>query len=668
MRRTILLFLPVIMLILALPQANVTAGTIHPSLLGPSRVVLCGDSVDVWVTFKDRGFASPQALDQALRQAERSLLPHTKARRAKMNRASLVGQTDLPVNTTYAHQVLSLGARYRTVSRTINALSVRLPRTLLNAVAALPFVDKVQPVAVTWRDPDLGWPNGLGENLPQIDETDLLNYGNSYDQLNQINVVAAHNAGWNGLGVIVGMLDTGWFRQHQSLVNQPVIAWYDFINNDTTVTQQPGDPPGQSDHGTYTWSTLGGAYSSQLYGPAYGSQFILGKTEDVGGENPIEEDYYVAGLEWEDSLGADVVSTSLGYIDWYQWSDMNGLTAVTTIGVNQAVANGICCVTAAGNENGSAWNHIIAPADAFGVITCGAVSSTGQIASFSSHGPTYDGRMKPEVCARGVSTWCALPSGVSAYGGVSGTSLSTPLVGGCAAIVLQAHPNWTPQQVRLAMMNTASNHTSPNNTYGWGIINVMSAIAYNFPPAILQPSPHAGPLAVPVDSIVGFNVIVMDSLGGELTCHWLVDGNEIVSGPQTSFSYQWSQPTTSLVKCVVINQYGGSDSTSWNVEVYGPAGVIDPAPGAPTAYALHGVYPNPFNPSTTISYELRAAGYVSLNVYDTAGRAVATLVHGQQQTGSHQAIFDASGLPAGVYLARLSAGSFNAAVKLVLVK
>ena len=147
MRSTILLLTAAVLLTLTLPEFCLQAGSIDPALLGPNRFVLAGDSVDVWVTFNDRGFTGPEALVQALRQAESSLLPRARDRRAKMHRASLVGETDLPVNATYVHQVLGLGARYRAVSRTINAVSVRLPSASLETTATLPFVAEVRPVA-----------------------------------------------------------------------------------------------------------------------------------------------------------------------------------------------------------------------------------------------------------------------------------------------------------------------------------------------------------------------------------------------------------------------------------------------------------------------------------------------------------------------------------------
>ena len=153
-----------------------------------------------------------------------------------------------------------------------------------------------------------------------------------------------------------------------------------------------------------------------------------------------EEDNYVAGLEWGEQNGADVVSTSLGYLDWYTYDDMDGNTAVTTNAIDIAVGLGMVCVTAAGNEGSDNWYYIIAPADADSVLAVGAVDANGDLAYFSSHGPTSDGRIKPEICARGVSTWACSSYDMTGYNNYNGTSLSTPLVAGAAALLIQSPP------------------------------------------------------------------------------------------------------------------------------------------------------------------------------------------------------------------------------------
>jgi subtilisin family serine protease len=196
----------------------------------------------------------------------------------------------------------------------------------------------------------------------------------------------------------------------------------------------------------------------------------------------------VAGIEWAEGLGAEVVSSSLGYIDWYTFQDMDGVTAVTTKAANRAATLGVVVVNAAGNERGSAWGHIIAPADGLDVIAVGAVDSSGNISSFSSPGPTYDGRTKPEVCALGVNNWIAVnrADGTSTYGTGSGTSYATPLVAGVAALLLEIHRDWTPAQVRSALLSSASRSSNPDNDYGWGIVNAASASDMDLSLPVLQ--------------------------------------------------------------------------------------------------------------------------------------------------------------------------------------
>ena len=425
-----------------------------------------------WIYFSDKGFESELSINFALDEQLKKLNPHTLWRRSKTRNDNLVDFRDLLVNEQYIASVLETGTEWRTTSKWLNAVSVRADITQIREIKYLPFVKTVELVRKGRRIAT------VPIQQPDNQFYQRLEYGPSFNQLQQINVIAAHDSGFAGQGIRVLMLDTGYFTEHEAIPEDQIIAEWDFINNDGETQNEDGDPENQHNHGTYTLSTLGGRIEGQLYGPAYEAEFLLAKTEDVSQEEPIEEDWYVAGLEWGESLGADVASSSLGYVDWYTLEDLDGQTAVTTIAVNIAVENGMVVCTAAGN---SGEDGIIAPADAFNVITCGAVDSLGVITWFSSQGPTADGRIKPEVCARGLYTYCATPDDTTTYGELSGTSLSTPLIGGASAVILSAHPEWTPQQVREALMMTASQSESPNNYYGWGIIDVMAAINYIFP-------------------------------------------------------------------------------------------------------------------------------------------------------------------------------------------
>ncbi len=235
------------------------------------------------------------------------------------------------------------------------------------------------------------------------------NYGSSFNQMNLSDVPVVHSKNITGKNVLIGILDSGFdWKQHNSLKDRNVLAEYDFIFNDSVTANQPEDIAGQDSHGTYVFSVLAGFEDSVLIGPAFNASFILAKTEDIRGETHIEEDNYAAALIWMESLGVDITTSSLGYNIFdsgysYSYADMDGRTTIVTKATNLAFERGVATFTAAGNEgNNSSWGgYILAPADAYNIVSVGAVDEFGDIAGFSSHGPTSDGRIKPEVsCTR----------------------------------------------------------------------------------------------------------------------------------------------------------------------------------------------------------------------------------------------------------------------------
>ena len=421
-----------------------------------------GDSYRVWIYFTDKNGSLPVEISQ-------------KA----MNRRAKNGTTennlwyDLPVPQGYVDRISSVGITIINESRWLNAVSAFCSISDLDRIVTLPFIDHIKPVIGYRKNSDIEFP----DISPYSRDFD---YGNAQEQIEQINVHGLHEQGYTGEGVRILLLDTGFDLNHDALNQINVIAQWDVINDDDETANETDeeDAEGQDYHGTAVLSTIAANAPGELVGVAFDSEFLLAKTEDVTQEVQQEEDNYVAALEWGEENGADVVSTSLGYLDWYEYSDMDGNTAVTTIGVDIAVGLGMVCVTAAGNSGNDDWYYIIAPADADSVISVGAVWDNGSIASFSSHGPTSDGRIKPEVCARGRQTWCVNPNSTTNYSQLSGTSLACPLVGGAAALIIQARPEWTAMQVREAMMMTASMADSANNTYGHGILNAVNAVNY----------------------------------------------------------------------------------------------------------------------------------------------------------------------------------------------
>lgn len=490
-RRDFLPWIPLILLMLLAPQSTAFAADDTDGVITQRLQVRLGakamteETVPVWVYFTDRGVAK-SGLSAALDQAERNLHPRAAKRRAKVMEpgGSLVDERDLPVAAAYIDAVTGAGADHREVSRWFNAASFNATAEQIEAIARLPFVGKVDAVAQGIRRSDPPGDADPAESLTGLTDksvTSIYDYGSSLTQAQLANVPAAHDAGWTGSGVLVGFLDSGFRTTHDAFTHLDVVATYDFVNDDTIVDNEPEDPVDAYKHGSMALSDFAAFSEGNLVSPAFNASVILAKTEDVGDEQPIEEDYWVAGLEWIESLGADLASSSLGYYYWYTYEDLDGDTAVTTRAADMAAGLGMLVITSAGNERSSEWGWVTAPADGDSVVAVGATYNNGYVAYFSSPGPTYDGRIKPDVMAMGRSVAMIKPDDDLAYTTWSGTSFACPITSGVAALLLERHPYLTPMQIRDALRETADKADSPDNDYGWGMINAVAALDYFVP-------------------------------------------------------------------------------------------------------------------------------------------------------------------------------------------
>jgi hypothetical protein len=388
--------------------------------------------------------------------------------------------------------VTRAGGTVRRTSRWLHAVSAVLPPPAFDAVRASRLIARLQPVA-RFRgppEPELVRFAPLPALPPALGPAQDSGYGPSAMPFQRLNVFPLARRGVRGAGVRIAVLDTGFETGLAPFAGATVAAQYDFIFNDSIVRNEAADASTASEHGTSVWSLLAAQVPDTMVGLAPDATYLLAKTEDVRSETPVEEDNFVAALEWADSLSADVVTASLGYLTFdggsgYAPGDLNGDIAVTTVASDLAAQNGILVLVAAGNGG---VGGLGTPADGDSVLTIGAEDSLGTVAGFSSRGPTADGRIKPDFSAPGVAVWVAAPSGGGTlFGRSSGTSFSTPIMAGAAALFLELHPTYEPMAVREGLRRTGDNQATPNNSRGYGRPDAHAAAVFPAGVTIIAP-------------------------------------------------------------------------------------------------------------------------------------------------------------------------------------
>ncbi len=454
-----------------------------------------------WICFKDKGPFKPgdsfEPGTDGYKAAIGELTDKAIWRRSKvLSPGKIAGYNDIPVYSNYVSGIKDLGAIPHAVSKWLNAVSIMAKKDLLDKIRLLPYVEKIEGVHFLEY---VKYPSGKKNTFLLKDtslQKDKYDYGISYWQNQQINVPKLHNMGVTGYGVSVGMCDDGFnWRKHVALRTRNVKGEFDWIYKDDSVqfqeepNQLPEDDWDQDGHGTATMSTLGGFYEGEIIGPAFDVSFYLSKTEKSVTETPIEEDFWLEGVEWMESMGVDVISSSLIYKPFdlphnqYTYKDMDGKTTITVRAAELAASLGVVMVNSMGNEYHYGEPSIVSPPDGEHVIAVGAVDSAGKIAIFSSNGPTSDGRIKPDVVAMGVDVYTAVSYSTTydtnGYTFSSGTSFAGPLTAGVCALMLSVHPELTPAQIMEALKTTANNKDNPNNIYGWGLVNAYDAILHS---------------------------------------------------------------------------------------------------------------------------------------------------------------------------------------------
>jgi subtilisin family serine protease len=484
-------------------SAPMVSPKIDPRLLASAAVA--DAPVPVWVRFADKGESGPADLAARLARAELGLVPRTRARRVRAHVRPLVDYRDLPVHAPYLEALHRLGYSTYGVSRWFNHATVRTRADRLGELASLPFVKRLEPVELAQRErppapadaspvaPDDAF--GL-EGVSYV-------YGQNSGPVLQLNMAAVHDSGYIGTGVLVALFDEGfnYHNKHEALRmhSVPTGRRRDFVEGDTSVQDTLQSFGFQ--HGTWVMGCVAGNKDGTYVGTAPGATFALARTENSFSETPVEMTNWAMAVEWADSIGVDLVSSSLGYAtfdnaaDNYVYADMNGHTTIVTRAAQIAASKGILVVTAQGNQGTGSWHYLTAPADASGdsIIAVGAVDVNGVVAAFSGYGPTFDGRVKPDLSARGVSNPVVDTTGdPQDYNFLSGTSFATPLVAGVAACLLQARPSWTPSLVLQALRETASRFTTPDDRIGYGIPDALAALRWT-PDTVGGPPPGSPP-------------------------------------------------------------------------------------------------------------------------------------------------------------------------------
>ena len=383
--------------------------------------------------------------------------------------------TDLPVNTTYIQQVKELGIQVHSRSKWMNGATVLLTdSSLISQVRGLACVQFVQYTGKL-IGPVLA---PQGKSSVQSSFT----YGIAAGQINQLNGTALHNEGYRGKGIQVGIIDAGFMSVNvnpgfDSLRLQGrLLGTKDIINPTSNIYAE-------DTHGAMVLSTMAGNLPGVFLGTAPDASYWLIRTEYAATENKVETDFWCTGIEFADSVGVDVVTSSLGYSLFddpsmnFTYADMNGKVSRASRAANLASKKGIVVLVAAGNEGSAGWHYISSPSDADGIITVGAVTLAGTSSGFSSFGPSSDGRVKPEVCATGTTSALIGTSGTGTYG--NGTSFATPIMAGMVTCLLQRYKAIDSQINIPAFLNSifksGSLYSNPTAQMGYGIPDFVKA-------------------------------------------------------------------------------------------------------------------------------------------------------------------------------------------------
>lgn len=633
------------------------------------------------IYFKDKGIDKNKLLQKnsyEYKTAMQSLPEKCISRRIKnLGEENFISFEDYPLNENYLIQLKKIGIGIIHKLKWFNAVSVMMNENQKKIVAQFPFVDKIEKIKkLSFKNEALEQKNSYSKKNKSTTST-LTNYGFSYSQLALSDIPQVHIEGITGKNILIGILDTGFdWKRHDALKYSKVLSEYDFIFKDSITANQSEDAQSQDSHGTYVFSIIGGYKDSSLIGSAFGADFLLAKTEDVRKETHIEEDNYAAALEWMENLGADIITSSLGYNTFdssysYTYQNMDGKTTIVTKATELAFKKGVVVLTAAGNEGSGSWKYIIAPADGNNTIAVGAVNNENSVASFSSIGPTFDGRTKPEIVAMGVSVFGASAHSTNNYIFQSGTSAATPIAAGVAGLLLSAYPYLKNFQVRNILLETSDNSSVPNNQRGYGLISALKSISFpniSFFQDIYRINkyffnkinPSSVKINYSLDGII-FNQLNMSNTSGKQYSAIFPDQK---TGQMINFFITYNDSLNNEIREPHQNTY---------YFFFGDFSIYSNAGSFPTSYELKQNYPNPFNSSTKIELYSITEKFIELNIYNAIGEKVKTLYSGLMNRGLNIFYWDGRNgkgtlLSSGVYFCNLKIDDKTFTKKMILLR
>ncbi len=426
--------------------------------------LLCQDRY--FVSFKDKS-NTPYSVSSPLQFLSQKSIE----RRAKEKFVTI--EEDLPVDPAYVDGVKATGASVFFKSRWFNGLLIQASTSIASVVSSLPFVTKVELVA-----PGVKLIGGRKSTISKSEQTTSATALQNQLQMEMIGLDQMQAAGYHGEGIDVAVFDAGFIGVNSLVPFQPlyqesrVKSVFNFVNNSSNVYSA-------DNHGTDVLSIMAGVIANSYQGGVDKANYFLYQTEDVSSEYRVEEYNWLFAAERADSAGVDVINSSLGYNTFddpsmdYTYKDLDGKTSVVSRAAHKAAERGIVVVNSAGNEGDNSWKYIDVPADAEGVIASGSVNYSGYRSSFSSIGPTTDGRIKPDVSALGEGAIVISSSGDIAFG--SGTSFSSPLIACLAVGLRQAWPQASAKEIYQRVIISASQSTHPDNLLGYGIPNFTTA-------------------------------------------------------------------------------------------------------------------------------------------------------------------------------------------------